>query len=74
MRRKKSTKRSITRNTTLHTGQCDLSTKKSKLHTKGVVKWPDIDLTPRPRVGQGYILRRKPVNADKFIIKTTTMS
>jgi len=29
--------------------KCDLSTKKSKLCTKGVVKWPGLDLTPRPR-------------------------
>jgi len=29
--------------------KCDLSTKKSKLCAKGVVEWPGIDLTPRPR-------------------------
>jgi len=32
-----------------HNAKCHLSTKKSKLHAKGVVKWPDIDLTPKPR-------------------------
>jgi len=29
--------------------KCDLSTKKSKLCAKGVVEWPGLDLTPRPR-------------------------
>jgi len=31
--------------------KCDLSTKKSKLRAKGVVEWPGLDLTPRPRAG-----------------------
>jgi len=33
-----------------HRAKCDLSTKKFKLRAKGVVKWPGLDLNPRPRV------------------------
>jgi len=29
--------------------KCNLSTKKSKLRAKGVVEWPGLDLTLRPR-------------------------
>jgi len=29
--------------------KCDLSTKMSKLCAKGVVEWPGLDLTPKPR-------------------------
>jgi len=51
MRREKSAKRRITKEKHYHAhrAKCDISTKKSKLRAKGVVEWPGIDLTPRPR-------------------------
>jgi len=52
-----------------HKAECNLSTKKSKLHAKGVVKKLDIDLTQSPGSGCGSTQRRRPSNTRGTITK-----